>query len=276
MSVRGPPAGIAGFVAELSRAPPPLARIDAIERTPSQVMPDDSDFRIVPSRGAETRTGVVPDAATCPACRDEIFDRGSRRHRYPFTNCTHCGPRLSIIQAIPYDRSNTTMRAFRMCDACAAEYARSGRSPVPCPADRLPGLRPACMAAAGLRRRRRSKPHGLAAVRAHRGDQGSGRLPTRLRRHQCRSCRTSARGETPRRKTVRPDGARSRRDHALRCCDAGGGGRLCSTAAPIVVLNAPERLMRCPASRPDWQRLASCCRARRCIICCSATSIARS
>ncbi len=139
MSVRGSPAGIAGFVAELARAPPPLARIDAIERTPSEITPDGSDFRIMPSRGAETRTGVVPDAATCAACRDEIFDRGSRRHRYPFTNCTHCGPRLSIIQAIPYDRSNTTMRAFRMCDACAAEYAvpadrRFHAQPIACPA----------------------------------------------------------------------------------------------------------------------------------------------
>jgi hydrogenase maturation protein HypF len=139
MSVRGSPAGIAGFVAELARAPPPLARIDAIERTPSEIPSDGSDFRIMPSRGAETRTGVVPDAATCPACRDEIFDRGSRRYRYPLTNCTHCGPRLSIIQAIPYDRSNTTMRAFRTCDACAAEYAnpadrRFHAQPIACPA----------------------------------------------------------------------------------------------------------------------------------------------
>lgn len=139
VSVCGTAADIAGFVAELRRDPPPLARIDGIERVPTPAEPDATGFRIIESRSGEIRTGVVPDAATCPACRQEIFDPLARRYRYPFANCTHCGPRLSIIQAIPYDRANTTMRAFPLCDDCAAEYAdpadrRFHAQPIACPA----------------------------------------------------------------------------------------------------------------------------------------------
>ena len=65
---------------------------------------------------------VLPDLATCADCRREIFDRRNRRHRYPFTNCTHCGPRFSIVEALPYDRQNTSMRGFTMCAACRREY----------------------------------------------------------------------------------------------------------------------------------------------------------
>ena len=138
LSVSGAEADISAFVDELQRQPPPLARIDQIERA-ATIEPDETGFRIVESRPGEIRTGVVPDAATCPACLQEIFDPLARRYRYPFTNCTHCGPRLSIIRAIPYDRANTTMRAFRMCEDCAAEYAdpadrRFHAQPIACPA----------------------------------------------------------------------------------------------------------------------------------------------
>jgi hydrogenase maturation protein HypF len=110
------------FCRELREQCPPLARIDALERAPLGDPPGGADFRIVESQGGEVRTGVVADAATCPACRRELFDPGDRRYRYPFINCTHCGPRLSIVERIPYDRSNTSMAPFRMCPACLAEY----------------------------------------------------------------------------------------------------------------------------------------------------------
>ncbi len=84
-------------------------------------------FEIRPSATQGEKTVVItPDLATCPACLAEIFDPQNRRYGYPFTNCTHCGPRYSIIEALPYDRPNTTMRRFQMCARCQAEYDDPG------------------------------------------------------------------------------------------------------------------------------------------------------
>ena len=114
--------GIDAFVQALRQEAPPLARVDRIEREPATPVPRDAAFRIVESSTGGVHTGVVPDAAACADCAKEIFDPFARRYRYPFTNCTHCGPRLSIIRGIPYDRASTTMQSFDMCPACRAEY----------------------------------------------------------------------------------------------------------------------------------------------------------
>lgn len=110
------------FVERLQREAPPLARIDSVECSALSERTAAEDFRILHSRDGETHTGVAADAASCPACLAEVSDPNNRRYRYPFTNCTHCGPRLSIIRTVPYDRANTSMSVFPMCPACKAEY----------------------------------------------------------------------------------------------------------------------------------------------------------
>lgn len=119
---RSRPDAIDRFCAGLRDQPPPLARIDAIERSALSSPPPSPEFHIQSSDTTPVRTGVVPDAATCQACAAEIADPRDRRYRYPFTNCTHCGPRLSIVRSIPYDRANTSMAGFTLCPDCAAEY----------------------------------------------------------------------------------------------------------------------------------------------------------
>lgn len=122
IQVCGVSAEVEAFVHALSAEAPPLSRIDSIERSPASRLPTDVQFQIRTSNATGARTGVVPDAASCPECVKEALDPFQRRYRYPFTNCTHCGPRLSIIEGIPYDRAATTMRVFPMCADCQAEY----------------------------------------------------------------------------------------------------------------------------------------------------------
>jgi len=114
------------FISSLFHECPPLARIDSIEQEDmtDRISIDSTphNFNIVESQHSESHTGVVPDAATCPNCLSELFDPNNRRFRYPFTNCTHCGPRQSIINAVPYDRPNTSMSNFVLCQKCYSEY----------------------------------------------------------------------------------------------------------------------------------------------------------
>lgn len=122
----GTPASRAIFLRRLRDEAPPLSRIDALESTPLEGRSEHRDFRITPSVAGAVHTGVVPDAATCDACVAEVVDPRDRRHGYAFTNCTHCGPRLSIVRRIPYDRAYTSMDAFPMCESCRAEYEDPG------------------------------------------------------------------------------------------------------------------------------------------------------
>ena len=120
--VSGSEASVEEFIQRLQQECPPLARINQLTRRRYESEIPFNEFVISSSVSSVVKTEIAPDAATCPQCQAEIFDPFSRWYRYPFTNCTHCGPRLSIIRAIPYDRHHTSMVAFAMCSECTKEY----------------------------------------------------------------------------------------------------------------------------------------------------------
>ncbi len=139
IEVEGESGSIERFLDELVQRPPPLARIDACRwqrREPN----GDSRFRIEHSAAeADGPVFISPDTATCDDCLAELFNPADRRYRYPFLNCTNCGPRLTIVKGAPYDRERTTMAPFLLCDACRAEYEdpsdrRFHAQPTACPA----------------------------------------------------------------------------------------------------------------------------------------------
>jgi hydrogenase maturation protein HypF len=152
IEVEGQRASLESFLDELTSRPPPLARIQEISWQPLDCL-GQAQFRIEPSEaelaspsaeqhacGADQASPIFisPDVATCESCLQELFDPGDRRYRYPFINCTNCGPRLTIITGAPYDRPQTTMRGFEMCAACRAEYEdpadrRFHAQPIACP-----------------------------------------------------------------------------------------------------------------------------------------------
>ena len=122
IEIQGPADQVADFVERLPADAPPLARITGVtlREVPCN---GDRDFRIVHSQAGEAvRTLISPDVAICPDCSRELFDPADRRYRYPFINCTNCGPRFTIVRDIPYDRPSTSMAVFPMCPACQAEY----------------------------------------------------------------------------------------------------------------------------------------------------------
>ena len=120
--LKGSDTDIDAFLYDLENTAPPLSSIESVDTAPA----DDADippgFTIKESRSGSGHTLVSPDIATCPECASELSDPSDRRYRYPFINCTNCGPRYTIIRALPYDRANTVMERFKMCDECDSEY----------------------------------------------------------------------------------------------------------------------------------------------------------
>lgn len=126
LEVEGEPGRVAEFLRRLRVDAPPLAGIESVEPVEVESL-GERRFRILPSeRAGEPQALVSPDAATCADCLAELFDPADRRYRYPFVNCTDCGPRFTIVRAVPYDRPATTMAGFEMCPACRAEYEDPG------------------------------------------------------------------------------------------------------------------------------------------------------
>jgi hydrogenase maturation protein HypF len=120
--IEGDPDAVGRFADEVRERAPAIAVVESVETRP--VEPSGfADFQIRESEATGDLTLVSPDIATCPSCLAELRDRADRRHRYPFINCTHCGPRFTIVESLPYDRPATSMRDFPMCTACGTEYA---------------------------------------------------------------------------------------------------------------------------------------------------------
>src|SRR5919112_608749 len=141
VEVEGAAETVERFLEALAAEPPPLAVIERVTATPLEPT-GASGFAIAPSlAGGDRQTLVSPDTATCADCLRELADPADRRYRYPFINCTNCGPRFTIVIDVPYDRPATTMAGFPMCPACAAEYHD--------PADRRFHAQPVCCPACG-------------------------------------------------------------------------------------------------------------------------------
>jgi hydrogenase maturation protein HypF len=138
IEVEGDPPTVAEFIAGLQSDAPVLASVDRLSTTRIAAL-GEGEFTIVDSRSeGSSQTLIAPDTATCADCLHEIFDPSDRRYRYPFTNCTNCGPRFTIIRETPYDRPFTTMAGFAMCALCAREYHDPGdrrfhAQPISCP-----------------------------------------------------------------------------------------------------------------------------------------------
>jgi hydrogenase maturation protein HypF len=140
IEAEGGRADLEEFLLQIEPGRPPLSFIQSLEHTWLDTVGFDG-FEIRASDESGPKSALIlPDIATCPECLREILDPGNRRYFYPFTNCTHCGPRFTIIESLPYDRPNTSMKRFRMCPECQAEYEN--------PADRRfhaqPNACPAC------------------------------------------------------------------------------------------------------------------------------------
>lgn len=139
IEVQGTEPALTRFEGRLRGDAPPLAVVVDVRAAALPTVPHDRGFAIVESAGGDgARAPVPPDVATCDACLRDLNDPADRRFRHPFVTCTDCGPRFSIIRALPYDRPATTMAGFTMCSACAGEYAdpadrRFHAQPISCP-----------------------------------------------------------------------------------------------------------------------------------------------
>ena len=239
----GRPEALEAFLRRLGTEAPPAALLREVREEPIPAEPL-AGFAIVPSEGeGARRVSIPPDLATCPECLREVQDPADRRHLYPFTNCTHCGPRFTIARDVPYDRPATTMAGFAMCPACRREYED--------PLDRRFHAQPVACPACGPRLRARERRR--AARRATRPATRSGRPRAALARRggswRSRASAATTSRATPRRPrpSVRLLRERKKRDEkpfAVMVRDARRGARPRRDLDPAE--EAPARLGRAP------------------------------
>ena len=110
------------FVSHLSANLPPLAKINSLQEQTIPLKTNETLFEIIESKKGKVNTIIAPDACICAECLQELFEPQSRYFRYPFLNCTHCGPRFSITRMLPYDRCHTSMESFPFCPDCETDY----------------------------------------------------------------------------------------------------------------------------------------------------------
>jgi len=164
IEVEGLDSDVEAFARRLPSSLPPLARLDSAEREEVPCL-SEVGFTVRPSELGPRRRALVPaDAALCAECRADMEDPGNRRHRYPFTTCTNCGPRFSLVHSLPYDRERTSMACFPLCPECLREYEE--------PLDRRFHAEPVCCPACGPRLLLRDA-HGWLEAEGHAAVDGA-------------------------------------------------------------------------------------------------------
>ncbi len=240
IEAQGPQAATDELMRRLSADAPPLADVESVEATAAPLA-EDVEFRIADSiGGGEPEALVSPDMATCEECLAELFDPADRRHRYPFINCTNCGPRFTIVRAVPYDRPLTTMAGFEMCDACRSEYSD--------PRDRRFHAQPNACPVCGPRVRLGDAEGDDAMAAATRlldsgastRREGARRLSPRLPRRRRDRGLGAALAQAARGQAVRADGPRSRRRARAGGADGPDEALLTGPERPIVIARRRE------------------------------------
>ncbi len=272
---------LAEFLQGIRASPPPAARIRELE---CRAIPSEPsrEFVIVASRpAAGLEVSIPPDLATCDDCLREVLDPGDRRYRYPFTNCTNCGPRFTIASRVPYDRAGDDHGALPDVRGLPARVRRPARPPLPRSAQRLPGVRPGPDGRrADGRASRRTDPIRAAARALAAGMivavKGLGGFHLACDATSARGGRAPAPPQAPRGKAARRHGGGARGGRGAGRARAGERELLrVAGAADRARAPAPRRGARAGGRARQPARSGSCSPTRRCTTCCSPTPAGR-